>query len=95
MRGEEFIESALRLGEHGAAGLPLGLLLEQADAGAGVEADVAVVGPILPGEQAQQSRLADAVRPNQADAVASEDLEADPGKQRPLVEAAREVGTAQ
>ena len=76
-------------------GCELRLLPEQGDAGAGVEADLAVVGPVEAGEDAQQRRLADAVGPDQADALAGVQLEADVLKQRAFVEAAGEAGTAQ
>ena len=81
--------------EEGAAGGEVGLLAQQGDAGAGVEAHVAVVGPVEAGEQAQQRGLADAVGADEADALAGVQLEADVLEQRPFVEAARQAGATQ
>src|SRR5947209_3058881 len=64
-------------------------------AGPGVQSALAVVGPVEPGEQAQQGGLAHAVGPDQADALAGVELEADVLKQRPFVKPAGQAGTAQ
>ena len=84
MGGEQFVEGAAGLVEEGAAGGELGLLLQQGDAGAGVQADLAVVGPVEAGQQPQQRGLADAVGTDQADALAGVQLEADVLEQRAL-----------
>ena len=93
--GEQFVERGLGLGEQGAAGGEVRLLAQQGHARAGVQADVAVVGLVEAGQQAQQRGLAGAVGADQADALAGVQLEADVLEQRPLVEAARQAGTAQ
>src|SRR5260370_1103314 len=79
----------------GAAGRERGRWPKQADAGAGMEAHLALVGPVEVGEQTQQSGLAGAVGADQADALAGMDLEADVLEQRSLVETAGEAETAQ
>src|SRR5947207_5612895 len=75
--GEQFVEGAASLGKEGSAWLKSRLLMKQGDAGAGVMADVTDVGLVETGENAQQRRLADAVRPDEADAFAGPKLETD------------------
>ena len=74
--------------EEGAARRELGLLAEQSDAGAGVQAHFAVVGTVETGEDFHQRRLAHAVWADEPDALAGEQLEADVLEERPLVETA-------
>ena len=62
---------------------------------AGVEAEVAVVGLVEAGQQAEQRGLAGAVGADEADALAGVQLEADVLEQRPFVEAARQAGATQ
>ena len=70
--GEQFVQGGAGLVEEGAARREVGLLAQQGDAGAGVQAHLAVVGPVEAGQDAQQRRLADAVGADQADALAGE-----------------------
>ena len=72
-------------------GAKSGCCCKQRDAGAGVQADLAGVGLVEAGEDAQQRRLADAVGADQADALAGVQLEAEVLEQRVGVEAAAEV----
>ncbi len=75
----------LGLVEQGAASANSGLLPQQADAGAGVQADFAVVGAVESGEDAQQRGLAGPVGADQSDALAMEQF-----KRRRLRTAARD-----
>ncbi len=93
--GEQLVERTFGLFEEGSARGKVGLLAQKRDTGAGVQADVAVVGAVEAGEDAQQRRLADAVGPDEADALAGLQFEADVGEQGPFVETPREAGTAQ
>ena len=54
-----------------------------------MEADLAGIGPIEAGENAHESRLADAVGPDEADALAVVKLEAEIDEERIGIEAAR------
>ena len=68
---------------HGLAGPPLGLLRQVPDGGVR-RADARPLpssGAVSPGEEAQQRRLAGAVRPDQPDDVAGGDDEVEPGEQ--------------
>ena len=91
MGGEQLVERGLGLGEQRSARSEIGLLAEQGDAGAGVQAHLAVVGLVEAGEEPHEGRLADAVGTDQADALAGVQLEADVLEQRPLVEAAQQM----
>src|SRR5262245_26239015 len=93
--GEQFIEGGTRLGEESAVRLEQRLLAQQTDAGAGMQADLAVVRAVESGQDAQQRRLAGAVGTDEADTLAGLKLETDILEERPLVEAAREAGTTQ
>jgi hypothetical protein len=75
--GDQVVERGAGFREEGAARLEVGLLPQQGGAGAGVKADLAVVGLVESGQEAQQRRLADAVGPDQADPLAGIQLEAD------------------
>src|SRR5579884_737417 len=88
MGGEQLVQRGLGFVEERPTGSEFGKLAQQPNAGAGMEANFTVIGPIEAGEELQQRRLADAVGPDEADALAGEQLEADILKQRPLVEAA-------
>ena len=52
-----------------------GLLPEQADPDARPDEEVAVIGPVVAGQELHQRRLAGAVGPDQPDPLAGEDLE--------------------
>src|SRR5262249_27839722 len=89
------VEGALGLVEEGAVGGELRLLAQQGGAGAGVQADLALVGLVEPGEQAEQGGLADAVGADQTDPVAGEQLETEIGEEGLLIESAGKLGAAQ
>src|SRR5262249_45669239 len=91
--GDQFIQRALRLREQRLSRRELWLLPQQGDARAGVQANIAVIGPVQAREQAQQGGLADAVGPDEADAFAGLQFEADVLEQRTFVETAGETGT--
>ena len=95
MGGEQFVQGGAGLVEEGAARREVGLLPQKRDAGAGVQADLAGVGPVEAGEDAHERGLADAVGPDEADALAGVQLEAEVLEQRPRVEAARQLGATQ
>ena len=59
-----------------------------------MQPNFAVVWLIDPGQEPKERGLADAVRPDQADAVAGVQLEADFAKQRPFIESAGQTATA-
>src|SRR5262249_14229207 len=82
--GDQLVQGAPGLLEEGAAGGELRHLAQEGGAGAGVAADLAGVGPVEPGEDLHQRRLADAVGADEADALAGEQLEADVREQGPL-----------
>ncbi len=67
------------------------LLRQVAGAHAGGERDRAAVGPLVPGEQAQQRRLAGAVGTDQAHALAGREHQRQAGEQRPGVIALGDV----
>src|SRR5437867_2672209 len=95
MSGDKFLERRAGFFEQGSAGNEIGLLFEKCGAGAGVQTHLAGIRGIQTGEQAQEGGLADAVRTDQADALAAEQLETQALKQRSLVERAGKVFTAQ
>jgi hypothetical protein len=95
MRSQEFIEAALSLGEQGAAGLKLRILVENRGPRAGVEADPAGVGLVEAGEDAQERRFARAIGAHQADAVAGLEFKTDLVEERIGVKGASEAGAAE
>src|SRR5262249_25285512 len=56
--GDQLIQRTFRLREEGSAGVEDGLLAQEGDTGAGVEAYLAVVGAVEAGEDAQEGGLA-------------------------------------
>ena len=80
--GEQLVERALGFVEERAAGGELGDLRQQAEARAGVQRDLAGVGFVQPGEDAQQRRLAGPVGADEPDPLAGVDLELDALEQR-------------
>jgi hypothetical protein len=93
--GDELIQRAAGLREKRLIGIEVGVLLEQADAGAGVQAGFAVIGLIETGQKPEHCRLAGAVGPDQAHTVAAMQLEGNILEERALVEAPRQVIAAQ
>ena len=93
--GEEGSEGVLRLVEQRPAWFVGRLLAEERDAGAGVETDVAGVGPIEAGEDLHQRRLAAAVGADQTDALAGEKLEAEVVEEGVPFEASAQIRATQ
>ena len=84
-------ERRLGLGHHGALGDRAHLLAQVADPRAALQEDVARVGGVLARQDAQQSGLAGAVAPDQADPVARAHVEARALEERAAAERFREV----
>ena len=59
-----------------------------------MEPDVTVIRPVKPGKETEKSGLADAIGPDQADAIAGLQFKANIVEQQPLIEAASKAGTA-
>jgi hypothetical protein len=95
MGRDQLIQGAAGFVKKCSAGLKRWLLPEQGDTSAGMEANFPVVRLILAGQEAQQRRFADSVRPNQADPIANVKLKLDIGKQWPFIKTAGQAGTAQ
>src|SRR5262249_14504678 len=93
--GQEFVQRAAGLVEKGPARDEFRLLIQEGGAGAGVEADLAVIGPVQAGAQPQQGRLADAVGTNQPNPFAGVKFEADVLEQGPFVKTTGQAGAAQ
>src|SRR5262249_52665072 len=95
MGGHQLIERAAGFLKECTAGLKSRLLPEQGGAGAGMQADVSIVGAVLPAQKSQQGSLAHTVRTDQADTVTPAKFETDIGKQRPFIKAAGQTGATQ
>jgi hypothetical protein len=76
----QLIERTPSIFKERAAGLKLRLLPEQNNAGAGMQAHFAVVRLIQTSQQTQQGRLADAIGPDQTDALAGVKFETEIGE---------------
>ena len=83
MGGEQLVEGRSGLVEQGAARRRTRAAVQAGGARPGVQADLAGVGLVEAGEDAQQRRLADAVGADQADALAGVQLEADASNSGP------------
>ena len=87
---QQFVEGRAGFFEERPAGRKLGMLFEEHRLGAGMQADVAGIGRVLPGEDSHQRGLARAVGPDEADALAVEQLEAQVLEERPAIERSRQ-----
>jgi hypothetical protein len=95
LRPEQFAERGLGLVEQRAAGEEVLVLFEKQGLGARVQANVAVIGRVLPGQDAHERRLAGPIRANEPNALAVVQLKREVVEQRPAVKGPRQVGTAQ
>src|SRR5579884_2020056 len=73
----------------------LGLLTQKGHAGAGVQADFAIIRSVEAGQNAEQGGLAGAIGADQAGTLPGVELEAEILEQRAFIEAASQTGTAQ